>query len=55
VQELDIDLPRPRWEYDVRLTPEFVDVRRALWTALEKELRGTDPAAAARTTPGSTE
>jgi len=32
VQEvLDVHLPRPRWEYDYRATPEFIDRRGYLW------------------------
>lgn len=55
VKELDIDLARPRWEYDVRTSPAFAEVRRELWTALEKELRGVEASASARSGPGSTE
>lgn len=55
VHELDIELPRPRWEYDVRVTPHFAEIRGQLWTALEKELRVSDSAAKVRTLPGSTE
>jgi NitT/TauT family transport system ATP-binding protein len=28
---LDVSLPRPRWEYDFRATPEFIGVRAHLW------------------------
>jgi NitT/TauT family transport system ATP-binding protein len=32
IQEvLDVHLPRPRWEYDYRATPEFIDRRGYLW------------------------
>ena len=32
VQEvLSVHLPRPRWEYDYRATPEFIDRRAHLW------------------------
>jgi ABC-type nitrate/sulfonate/bicarbonate transport system ATPase subunit len=32
VQEvLPVPLPRPRWGYDVRATPEFIELRASLW------------------------
>jgi NitT/TauT family transport system ATP-binding protein len=31
---LDVNLPRPRWEYDVRAAPEFIDTRAHLWATL---------------------
>lgn len=44
VAEFDVDLPRPRWTYDVRSAPEFTELRGQLWSELERELRGADPA-----------
>jgi ABC-type nitrate/sulfonate/bicarbonate transport system ATPase subunit len=35
VQEvLSVHLPRPRWEYDYRATPEFIERRAHLWTCI---------------------
>lgn len=42
VAEFDVDLPRPRWTYDARERDEFVELRKALWSELERELRGAD-------------
>jgi len=28
---LQVDLPHPRWSYDVRATPQFIDMRAHLW------------------------
>jgi NitT/TauT family transport system ATP-binding protein len=52
VAEFDVELPRPRWTYDVRAGSEFVELRQRLWTQLERELRGADPSSG---TVGSTE
>jgi NitT/TauT family transport system ATP-binding protein len=30
-ETLSVQLPRPRWEYDVRATPEFIEQRAYLW------------------------
>jgi NitT/TauT family transport system ATP-binding protein len=38
VEELAIPLPRPRWTYDVRATPDFAEIRAELWSQLEREL-----------------
>jgi NitT/TauT family transport system ATP-binding protein len=27
----DVSLPRPRWDYDVRARPEFIELRTLLW------------------------
>lgn len=35
---VDVDLPRPRTEYDVRADPRFVSVRSELWSALRGDL-----------------
>lgn len=34
---LDIDLPRPR-DYEMRLTPEFNDIKSRIWEVLKEEL-----------------
>jgi NitT/TauT family transport system ATP-binding protein len=31
---LGVSLPRPRWEYDVRAEPEFIDTRAHLWSRI---------------------
>jgi NitT/TauT family transport system ATP-binding protein len=31
LESFEVPLPRPRWEYDVRARPEFVELRTALW------------------------
>jgi NitT/TauT family transport system ATP-binding protein len=31
---VDVPLPRPRWEYDVRARPEFIDLRNYLWNRI---------------------
>lgn len=35
---IDVDLPRPRWEYDVRSHPRFSDVRSQIWAMLRSDL-----------------
>jgi len=27
----DVDMPRPRWDYDVRARPEYIELRKTLW------------------------
>jgi len=39
---LTVDLPHPRWEYDVRATPEFVRLRHHLWERI-KAMVAADP------------
>jgi NitT/TauT family transport system ATP-binding protein len=39
---LTVDLPHPRWDYDVRATPEFVQLRRHLWERI-KAMVAADP------------
>ena len=41
-ERLTVDLPHPRWEYDVRATPEFLRLRRHLWARI-KEMVAADP------------
>ncbi len=43
VETFDVPLPRPRWEYDVRARPEFVDLRNLLWDRIRTMVM-TDPA-----------
>ena len=33
---VDVPLPRPRWEYDVRSRPEFSHTRHKIWTMLRE-------------------
>ena len=42
VEVIDVDLPRPRWEYNVRADPTFVELRSHLWDRI-KEMVVTDP------------
>ena len=39
---LDVDLPQPRWDYDVRARPEFVELRHYLWERI-KAMVAADP------------
>ena len=39
---VDIDLPHPRWSYDVRARPEFAELRGHLWGRI-KEMVAMDP------------
>jgi NitT/TauT family transport system ATP-binding protein len=41
-ERLTVDLPHPRWEYDVRATPEFVRLRHHLWERI-KSMVAADP------------
>ncbi len=45
VEVVDVDLPRPRWEYNVRADPNFVRLRTHLWERI-KEMVVTDPTSA---------
>jgi NitT/TauT family transport system ATP-binding protein len=38
----DVNLPRPRWEYDVWSRPEFVDLKNLLWERI-KTIMMSDP------------
>jgi NitT/TauT family transport system ATP-binding protein len=42
VEVIDVDLPRPRWEYDVRADKRFVELRSHLWAQI-KNMVVTDP------------
>jgi NitT/TauT family transport system ATP-binding protein len=35
---IDVDMPRPRWEYDARGHPRFIEVRRQIWSMLRGDL-----------------
>jgi NitT/TauT family transport system ATP-binding protein len=35
---VDVDLPRPRWEYDVRAHPKYPEVRRHVWDLLRSHI-----------------
>ena len=35
--ELVVDLPRPRWEYDLRAHPRFAEVRREVWDLIRQQ------------------
>ena len=39
---IDVKLPHPRWEYDARATPEFVELRHYLWERI-KDMVASDP------------
>jgi len=39
---LDVDLPHPRWDYDARARPEFVEMRHYLWERI-KAMVAADP------------
>jgi NitT/TauT family transport system ATP-binding protein len=39
---VDVKLPHPRWEYDARATPEFVELRHYLWERI-KDMVASDP------------
>lgn len=36
---VEVDLERPRWEYDVRARPEFADARQEIWQLLRGDLQ----------------
>lgn len=42
IEEIEVGLPRPRWQYDIRATPRFVELRSYLWTAI-RDLVLNDP------------
>jgi NitT/TauT family transport system ATP-binding protein len=45
VEVIDVDLPRPRWEYNVRADPTFQKLRSHLWDRI-KEMVMSDPTSA---------
>ena len=38
---VDVTLPKPRFEHDVRSSPDFLALRNSIWNALREELRET--------------
>jgi NitT/TauT family transport system ATP-binding protein len=42
LEELDVPLPRPRWDYDVRARPEFTELRALLWERV-RSMVNADP------------
>ena len=36
---VDVTLPKPRYEHDVRSSPEFLQLRASIWNALREELK----------------
>ncbi len=42
VEVIPVNLPRPRWDYDVRANPEFIRLRSHLWERI-KTMVVTDP------------
>ncbi len=37
---VDVNLPKPRYDHEVRSSPEFLELRSHLWNALKDELHG---------------
>lgn len=35
---IDVDLPRPRWDYDIRAKRAFTEVRHEIWQMLREDL-----------------
>jgi len=42
LEVFDVNLPRPRWNYDVRARPEFIELRTLLWDRI-KTIMMSDP------------
>jgi len=38
---VDVTLPKPRYEHDVRSAPEFLQLRNTIWNALREEIQET--------------
>jgi ABC-type Fe3+/spermidine/putrescine transport system ATPase subunit len=36
---VDVNLPKPRYDHDVRSSPEFLELRARLWDALREDMR----------------
>lgn len=47
---VEVDLPRPRWDYDVRAHPKYPGIRRRVWDLLRSQIRDD---ADDTTTPGN--
>ena len=41
--ELIVDLPRPRWEYDLRAHPRFAEIRHEVWDLIRQDRIGGAP------------
>ncbi|MDE0169964.1 MAG: ABC transporter ATP-binding protein [bacterium] len=41
--ELVVDLPRPRWEYDLRAHPRFAEIRHEVWDLIRQDSIGDAP------------
>jgi NitT/TauT family transport system ATP-binding protein len=39
---LEVDIPRPRWKYDVRSEPKFVELRKYAWDYLRSQIRSAN-------------
>jgi ABC-type nitrate/sulfonate/bicarbonate transport system ATPase subunit len=37
-QVLEVNLPRPRFAYDVRAAPEFIELRNVAWASIKEEI-----------------
>jgi NitT/TauT family transport system ATP-binding protein len=42
IEAYDVNLPRPRWQYDVRGMAEFIELRRTIWERI-RAVVATDP------------
>ena len=47
IGEFTIELPQPRQEYDWRATPEYTEVRGAIWTLLQAQIQRSEELALA--------
>ena len=43
--ELIVDLPRPRWEYDLRAHPRFAEIRATVWDLIRQDTVSEPPSA----------
>ena len=43
--ELIVDLPRPRWEYDLRAHPRFAEIRATVWDLIRQDTVSLPPSA----------
>lgn len=50
---VDVELPRPRWDYDVRGHPVFTEVRSRLWKMLREDLEAQEEEEQVRLDGGS--
>ena len=48
VNEFEVPIRRPRWQHDVRLKPEFAELRGRIWDILRREI---DPSAGSSVAP----